>query len=95
MPSKFGKDRLKKKKNYMRSRASKVSLSIHFDNSLKISEIQNTAKVIKIKLSIENQNAFLNACKKRQQFLTLKVPITTGRRHFQSMFYVVFRGNNA
>ena len=27
--------------------------------------------------------------------LTLKAPIMTGRRHFQSMFFVVFRGNNA
>ena len=27
--------------------------------------------------------------------LTLKVPIMTGRRHFQNMFYIVFRGNNA
>ena len=29
------------------------------------------------------------------RILTLKVPITTGRRHFQSMFFVFFRGNNA
>ena len=27
--------------------------------------------------------------------LTLKAPITTGRRHFQSMFFIFFRGNNA
>ena len=27
--------------------------------------------------------------------LTLKVPITTGRQHFQSMFFIFFRENNA
>ena len=39
-----------------------------------------------------------NKNKKRWEIyssLTLKAPITTGRRHFQSMFYGVFRGNNA
>ena len=47
---------------------------------------------------------FLNSCSppsalspfsEKRLLLTLKAPITTGRRHFQSMFYVVFRGNNA
>ena len=81
---------------YMYTSASEATLRIFLHPCLHRSTLQlgnvycRSSELLPLEV-----DSFPEKLKAANKNLTHKVPITTGRRHFESMLFVFFRGNNA